>query len=219
MTKVHVRHCCATPRLTLMLVLLILPAACGGGSGPPVRSVSPAQVREMPLMVGDALRVTFSRETNLNGEFVIDETGTAGLPILGEVQVTDRPATRLKEDLEADYAERTRNQLVQVTYLRRVRVLGEVRNPGLFRVDPTMTVSDVLALAGGVTTTGKLDKVRLTRDGQVIYDAFDPSLDPVARLQSGDELFVARTSWFSRNAAWIIGATISAASLFVAVSN
>ena len=50
----------------------------------------------------------------------------------------------------------------------RVRIGGAVRNPGFFNVDPTLTVSGALAMAGGPTPQGQLDKVWVFRDGEII---------------------------------------------------
>lgn len=169
-------------------------------------------------MPGDAIRVSFSREPELNGEFEIDETGTVSLPLLGARTVVDQPAAAVKVELADEYAWRTRNQSVQVVYLRRVRVLGEVRNPGLYRVDPTMTFDDVIALAGGANSQGNLKSVTLARDGEEMTEGLDVTRSVAATVHSGDQIFVPKTSWFSRYGAVIIGATIAAFGTIIAFS-
>ncbi len=202
---------------TLMAAALF---ACAGGTsqspGPQLVEHAPG---EMPLAPGDAIQLTFSREPALNGVFTIDENGLVGLPLLGQRQVTDHPAARVKQDLIAQFAERTRNQSVQVVYLRRIRVLGEVRSPGLYRVDPTMSFDDAIALAGGATSVGNLENVRLIRQGEEIVEGLDVSRSVATSIESGDQLFVPKTSWLSRNGAVIIAATISAIGVIFAFSN
>ena len=212
------RHLRAARRAAGVAAAASFFAACAGSSGPAPAS-SPVDAARLPLAVGDMLRVTFSREPELNGQFPVDETGTVGLPIIGAVTATTLPAAELKADLEREYAERTRNQSVQVVYLRRIRVLGEVRNPGLFHVDPTMAFGDVLALAGGATGSGSLDDVRLLRDGNVVAEGLDVAASAGTHLQSGDQVFVPKTSWFSRNGVFLIGAAVSAAGVVVALIN
>lgn len=167
-------------------------------------------------MPGDALRLSFSGEPNLNGEYDIDETGTVVLPLLGGRAVTGRPASEVKEGLIAQYAQRTRNDDVQVLYLRRVRVLGEVRQPGLYRVDPTMTIADALALAGGASDVGNIRDVSLVRNEEVIARGIDMRVAVAGTLHSGDQIYVPKTSWISRYGAVALGATISAVGAIIA---
>ena len=170
-------------------------------------------------MPGDAIRVSFSRDSGLNGDYPIDENGTVSLPLLGARSTGGRPSAKVKEDFEAEFSERTRNQSVQVVYLRRVRILGEVRAPGLYLIDPTMNFDDAIALAGGATDSGDLRNVRLIRQGQDVVEGLDVTLSVAASVESGDQVFVPKTSWLSRNAAVLIGATISAIGLIVAFAN
>ena len=207
----------------LMPALLILPlTACSGGRssepGDALAAVSTPS-SEQPLMPGDAIRLSFSRDPQLNGQYTIDERGTASLPLLGERTLTGRPAGQVKDELVAEFYERTRNQSIQVVYLRRVRVLGEVQSPGLHLIDPTMTFDDAIAVAGGATNEGDLQNVALVRDGQEIVEGLDVRSTVAASVYSGDQIYVPKTSWFSRNAAVLIGATISAIGLIVAFAN
>ncbi|MDP2471473.1 MAG: SLBB domain-containing protein [Candidatus Palauibacterales bacterium] len=193
--------------------------AGGGQQSAGEQQVSVVAPGELPLVPGDAVRLTFSREPDLNGEYTIDEDGSAILPLLGQRQLTDRSAAQVKVDLGAEFAEITRNQSVQVAYLRRVRVLGEVRNPGLYQVDQTLMIDDVIALAGGATEDGNLKKVRLIRNGDEIVDGLDVSRSVATSLESGDQLFVPKTPWIVRNGAVLIAACISAAGVIVAFTN
>jgi polysaccharide export outer membrane protein len=192
--------------------------ASGGKSSAEQPSLPSVSAEDMPLVPGDAIRVSFSREPELNGEFSVDETGTVSLPLLEARIVVDRPAVVVKAELADEYAQRTRNQSVRVAYLRRVRVLGEVRSPGLYRVDPTMTFDDVIALAGGASGQGNLKNVSLVRDGEEMAKGLDVTRSVSATVYSGDQIYVPKTSWFSRYGAVIIGATIAGLATIVAFS-
>jgi hypothetical protein len=52
--------------------------------------------------------------------------------------------------------------------LIKLHIGGAVRNAGLFRVDPTVTLAGTLDLAGGPSPQGQRDKVWMIRDGEVI---------------------------------------------------
>lgn len=198
-----------------------LVGSCGGNSPPGTPQVVdlPGTVEEVALFPGDQIRVTFSREPDLNGQFTIDENGSAVFPLLGQRHLTGRPAAEVKRDLTAEYDERLRNQSVQIVYLRRVRVLGEVRQPGLFLVDPTMTLSDVIAQAGGATNIGRLNNISLLRGGVIIRDDLDAALPLSVSLRSGDQIFVPKTSWLSRNAGLVIGAMASGIGIAIALTD
>lgn len=212
-----------SPARTMLFVLLtgIWTFGCASGGSQDAGSNSlptDQSVANLPLRPGDAIRLSFSREPELNGEYPIDATGVASLPALGNHVVTDSPVTAMRTTLTEEYARILENQSVQVIALRRVRVLGEVRQPGLYFVDATMTFGDAIALAGGAESDGNLNDVRLIRDGDQVIEGLDVTLSVAAALKSADQIFVPRTSWFNRYGAVIIAATISAVGFIVAVS-
>lgn len=168
------------------------------------------------LAPGDAVELSFWREPQLNGDYPVEETGTVVLPILGERTVVHTSALELKRQLLDDYAKQLRNQEVRVTFLRRVRVLGAVKNPGLYRVDPTMTLGDAVALAGGVTHEGKLQSIRIIRNSRDVWSNLDSRASVVEYLRSGDQIVVPERSWFARNGPYVLAASISALGVIVA---
>ena len=119
------------------------------------RSASAADVEASPLQPGDAIRVSFSREPDQNGTYQVDATGLVSLPFIGSHVVTSTPPDSLRRELLSAYDGQLRNQTVSVELLRRVRVLGAVKQPGLYQVDAAMTLADVVAQAGGTTEDGR----------------------------------------------------------------
>lgn len=169
-----------------------------------------------PLAPGDAIRTTFWREPQMNGEYRVDETGTVVLPLLGARSVRDIPPARLKTELVNDYGRQLRSpDDVQIVLLRRVRVLGAVKTPGLYLVDPTMTLGDVIALAGGATPTGKLKDIRVFRNGREIRSDVNGRSRTGEPLGSGDQILVPERSWFSRQGVFLLAGSISAISVLV----
>lgn len=167
------------------------------------------------LAPGDSIRLTFWREPDLNGAFAVDERGVAVLPIIGSVRVTGRDASALRTEIEDAYRAELRNQDVEIALLRRVRVLGEVNEPGLYHVDPAMTLGDAIALAGGVSSQGKLDEIEVRRGDIVVLDDVGESETIEATLSSGDRIMVPRRSWFSRHSTVVLGGAISATALIL----
>jgi polysaccharide export outer membrane protein len=188
-------------------------ACASGGSQDPSR-LPEARTDVAPLEPGDAIEVRFSREPDQNGTYDVDQAGYVGLPFLGSRDVTGVPSSELHAGLIDAYQQQLRNQTVQVRLLRRVRVLGAVNNPGLYRVDATMTLADIIARAGGATDDGKLEDTRIQReDGTVRADVEGGA--GVYSLQSGDQVYVPLKSWFVRNSAVLAAGFMSAVTIII----
>ena len=143
----------------------------------------------------------------MSGDVAVDEQGVATLPRLGPLRVANLPADSLKRLLVSSYARYLRDPAVDITVLRRITVLGAVRTPNVYHVEPTMTVADALALAGGAAPNGKVDEVELRRRdrGAAVKLTRGTRLADTP-IRSGDELYVPQRSWFSRNAPLVFGA-------------
>jgi polysaccharide export outer membrane protein len=169
------------------------------------------------LRPGDALRVRIWREPDLSGEFTIDESGVVMLPKLGAVRAVDEPVGALKTRIISSYATYI-TQPVEVTPVLRVRVLGAVKTPGLYKVEPAMTLADAIALAGGTSPTANDKRIRLIRDGQPLDVALTPDATLAdSPLRPGDQVFVPERSWLSRNPGAIAGAVSATATLLWAI--
>ena len=168
------------------------------------------------LQPGDVIRLRIWREPDLSGEFPVDESGTAVFPKLGATKVGSITADSLRAMLVATYSQYLRDPAIEVTFLRRVTILGAVNHPGIYPVDPTMTVHDAFALAGGTVPTGNPKHFQLRRGGKEMDVDFSQDT-PIGRtvIRSGDELYVPERSWFSRNGIYVIGGVITATAIVV----
>ncbi len=198
--------------LLLLLLVHLLPAAAG------------AQVAEAPsrgditLSPGDLIRVKVYREEDLNGEFVIDPDGRVILPLIGERTVVGIPVRQLREQLVQAYLVHLRNPSIEITPLRRILVLGEVPRPGMYTIDPTVSLADAVALAGGPTPSGSIDHIHVVRDGKRVVERASMGLTiHGADIRSGDQIMVGRRSWFDRNSTFLVSTTLSLTSIIVAL--
>ena len=165
------------------------------------------------LQPGDLIRLRIWREPDLSGDFRVDETGAATFPKIGPLPVSQLSTDSLKSLLVSSYDRYLQNPSVEVVFLRRVNVLGAVKSPGLYDVDPTMTVADVVALAGGVTPDGQSKKVELIRPGELKARRLSlQSRLTDSPLRSGDQLRVPQRSWLARNGT-VVAAGITAAAI------
>jgi polysaccharide biosynthesis/export protein len=199
------------------------------GSGPAVAQTSyasaqppaPATSRDTVLgqsrlQPGDVIRLRIWREPDLSGEFPVDESGSAVFPKLGATKVASITADSLRALLISTYSQYLKDPAIEVTFLRRVTILGAVNHPGIYPVDPTMSIHDAFALAGGTLPNGNPKHFELRRGGKNIDVDFSQDT-PIGRttIRSGDELYVPERSWFSRNSIYIVGAAITATAIIV----
>jgi polysaccharide biosynthesis/export protein len=200
------------PRAALVLaawLALGFPMAVGAQHAPAGtgRGVNPI------LQPGDLVRLKIWREPDLSGDYRVDENGVAVFPKIGSLPVSQISTDSLKSLLVSRYTVYLQNPAVEVTFLRRINVLGEVKSPGLYDADPTMTVADVVALAGGVTPDGNSKKIQLLRRGQGGSAQISmQSRLADSSLRSGDQLRVPQRSWLSRNGT-VVAASITAVAL------
>lgn len=206
---------------TAVAVSLLGACASGGRTGPssapqseyratPSRlAAGDTSEKLLPLEPGDAIEVNFSRESDRSGTYRVDGSGNVGLPFIGTRHVTDVAPEVLRSDLEEEYGAQLRNQTIEIRLLRRVRVLGQVNDPGLYHIDATMTLADVVAEAGGITNRGKLEAIRILRGGEVTMTDLNRATPAFATLRSGDQVLVPEKSWFARNTGSVIGASVS----------
>src|SRR5947208_10831305 len=100
---------------------------------------STVQSSGAPLHPGDRIRLRIWRKPDLSGDYDVDESGQAVFPKVGPLKVTGMSPAGLKDTLVKAYQVFLRNPAVEVRLLRRVNILGAVRTPGLYQVDPTMS--------------------------------------------------------------------------------
>lgn len=197
------------------ITLALLLAACS--SSPPPSTAPAESVRsDLGLRPGDAVRVQVWREDDLSGTFTVDDRGVVTLPLLGEREVAGLEPAELRDDLLIDYREYLQNPSIQVTVLRRINILGAVTQPGLYPVDATISLSEALGMAGGITPAGDEDDIRVIRDGRVIHRALDQAtMVGAVDIRSGDQVVVGEKGWFARNPGALLGSLLGATAVII----
>ncbi len=210
----------AKPRRRLVLgavlgMLLATPLAAQQVSTGSDRSGDTAAVTQ-GVRPGDVIRVWIWREQDYSGEFPVDARGMVVLPLLGEVAVPGRTAEALSDSLREAYRKYLNNPSIQVTVLRRIAVQGEVAKPGLYPADATITIGDLISLAGGVTQNGNRKKIQLVRNSKVMVSGLGPgTVLQQSPAQSGDQVFVPQKSWLARNSSIFLYGLVSVGAALV----
>ncbi len=186
-------------RRFLLAAALYLPLSLTAQEGPTVITQAGASYSLRP---GDIIRITVWGRAEYSGQYQVDETGKIHYPILGEIDTEGMTVATLRETLRSGLATLFTNPFVTITPLFRIGVLGQVRNPGLYTVDPTLSVLDIVALAGGATDVGNMNNIRLFRSGSEMRINFEQesvrarTLGEIG-LRSGDQVLVPR-KFFTR---------------------
>lgn len=207
-------------RLALLVCLGlggVLWARPAGAQLPAVTANHPAEGVD-PLRPGDVIRLRIWREPDFSGDFTVDESGVVVLPRLGARNVGREAPESLKATLTSEYRTFLTHSSIEVVFLRRVQVTGAVQKPGLYHVDPLMTIGDALAMAGGVLPTGREDKVEIIREGDKLPGRLSGRmLISQSPLRSGDQLYVPQRSWLSRNTPVVLAAISAVATIVYVV--
>ncbi len=158
-------------------------------------SPSPSLDRERPFQPGQALSVTIWQEPDLSGEYSIDSQGYVILPLIGRVKVSDFSKESLESYLVNEYSSYLRSPIIMVEPLIRVGVVGQVAQPGLYRVSPDAPLWDVLEESGGFARRANLKGINVMRGGDVIQSDLLHDLEmgksaATIGIESGDLIMV-----------------------------
>jgi polysaccharide export outer membrane protein len=163
--------------LVLMLAMLVL--CCSGG----------VYAENLQLGAGDVVKVSVYGNPDLNLEARISETGGISFPLIGEVMIGGLSTAAAEKKISGllengGFIRKAQvNIIVAVLQSQQVSVLGQVNRPGRYPIDGKRSVTDMLALAGGVNADGA-DSVTLIRNRN--GDSSKEVIDVVEMLRSGD---------------------------------
>lgn len=154
----------------------------------------------LAIRPGDVVKIQVWGHEELSGEFPVDENYNLLFPLVGSINVRNVTVSQLRERLNAELSQLFQRPFFTLTPLFRVAVLGEVYKPGLYSVDPTLTVFDLLALAGGPTRQANEKRLQLIRGGTSVRVSLEPAA--IARstlrelgVRSGDQLVMGRATF------------------------
>jgi polysaccharide export outer membrane protein len=143
-------------------LVCIAAAAASAQSGPaPAADSHPDLSKEannessqFALGVGDVIRVSVWKNTDLSQTVILGPDGFVTLPLMGEIHVAGMTANQLGRLIESKLKSYVVNPQVTVSMVeihsRQVFVLGQVTKPGSFPLIAPITVLQLIAEAGGL---------------------------------------------------------------------
>lgn len=162
------------------------------------------------LGAGDMVRVIVYNSPDLATETRVTAAGTMTFPLLGEVAVGGITAGEAEKKIAAalesgGFLKQPQINLVVLQYQSQlVSVLGDVNKPGRYPLDRPSRLTDVMAMAGGVTSNGsEIVSVNSARDGKSERHEYDlrewfirGQLPHNPVIRGGDIIYVPRAPLF-----------------------
>jgi polysaccharide biosynthesis/export protein len=134
----------------LVLMLIGFQLFRGDYASAESRTFAPSAYR---ITAGDKLSVTVFGQTELSGEFVVDQGGSFRLPMVGDIAAVDMTPDELEPQI-ADALRRgfVKNPVVSVriSEFSSINVVGLVQRPGMYPFRQGLTVLGAIAQAGGI---------------------------------------------------------------------
>ncbi len=196
-------------------VLVVARAASGQDSTqsptlPPPPVIDTAARPTGALRQGDILQLKVYRDSELSGSYLIDARGDVQIPGLGTVRAAGLTPVQVSSSLvDAMRVRGFRDPELAVRPQIRVSVLGEVRLPELYSVDPGVSLIQLLTLAGGPSDHADLRHTRVIRDGREFIIDLQSALEGSAAgrvgLYSNDVVYIPKRGGLTKeNVAFIV---------------
>jgi protein involved in polysaccharide export with SLBB domain len=150
-----------------------------------------------PFTKGDAVHIAVFQDSLhfVNGIYHIDDEGYVFLPIVGRLKIDTLPERILSQYLNSAYLQFLRYPTIQVQPLIRISLLGGFFKPGLYYINPSASLWDAVALAGGPAREDGIKKITWEREGKIVNNNLLPSIESGVSLKtmgirSGDQFWV-----------------------------
>jgi polysaccharide export outer membrane protein len=152
------------------------------------------------LRAGDKIRVDVYKEQQSSLDSVqVRPDGRITVPLIGDIDAAGRRPTELRDGIATALKQYLNAPIVTVIVLETtaptVFVVGEVNHPGAVTLQASMTVLQVIAVAGGLKDFADARNIRIIRRGVAATIPFNyrdalKGLGSNPRLQAGDTIAV-----------------------------
>ena len=210
--------CCAVAAIVVPSDAAAQAAQAARQAGPPGADTgAPAAAPAAPVVgPGDRVILRVWREPQWSDSITVDGAGFIVLPRVGRFQASGLTPTVLADSVRGRLAFYLRDPAIDLVVLRRVAVLGAVRKPNVYFVDPVTSLREVLAYAGGLEEGADPNGVEIQRDGvRTRIGKWRDVAESAAPVRSGDQIFVGKRAWFTRNAGTVFSSIAVAASVLL----
>lgn len=118
----------------------------------------------------DKLNIMVWEHNDLNRELTVSLSGNISFPLIGEIRVAGKKTIQIEKDIAEKLAEGyIVNPQVTVSVLKFASakqvffILGEVKSPGKYEIEPGMNVLKAITMGGGLTAKAAPKRTSLIR--------------------------------------------------------
>jgi len=145
---------------------------------------------------------TYNSSNNGICVYTVDQNGDIDFPVLGKINVAGKKREEIASFIKNELINKNllKDPIVTVEYNNLYfSVLGEVKNPGRYRIDrDRITLLDAISKAGDLTIYGKRENVLVLREKKGIQYSYEVNLcssenvhsSPAYYLQQNDILYI-----------------------------
>lgn len=116
---------------------------------------------------GDLLEVSVWKEPDLQREVLVRPDGAFSFPLSGDIVAVGRTVEAIRAELASRLETYIPGLVVTVTVAEirgnKIFVIGQVKNPGEFIMNPVVDVMQALSIAGGTTPFAQLNNIKILR--------------------------------------------------------
>jgi polysaccharide export outer membrane protein len=138
------------------------------GSGVPAAPATVALPADYVIGPEDVLAVLFWRDKEMSGEYVVRPDGQITLPLLNDIQAAGLTPEQLRDSLTQAASKLIEDPSVTVGVKainsRKVFITGMVGKSGAYPLTSTMTVAQLISVAGGLQEFAKSKNIMIVRN-------------------------------------------------------
>lgn len=116
---------------------------------------------------GDLLEISVWKELDLQRQVLIRPDGSFSFPLCGDIVAEGRTVEEIRQELTFRLQTYIPNLVVTVTVAEihgnKIYVIGQVKTPGVFVVNPRVDVIQALSIAGGLTPFAQQNNIKILR--------------------------------------------------------
>ena len=191
-----------------LLVALGVQASCH--DDPPViyPTTAPLDMNKLALGPGDKLNLTvFYGSHSLQAAYALDNTGQISVQYIGSVDAGGKTAEQVRDEIQKRLADGFLNEPIVSLTITEINSLtlsisGMVAKTGAVKFTPGITITEVIAQAGGFTPLARKNMVKVTRLFNGVKATYKLPVERIAEgerpnfpMLPGDEVFVPERPW------------------------
>src|SRR6185369_6133888 len=195
-------------RQFLWVLLILVSTSCH--DDPPViyPTTAPLDVNKLALGPGDKLNLTvFYGSHSIQAAYALDNTGQISVQFIGSVDASGKTAEQVRDEIRKRLADGYLNDPIVSLTITEINSLtlsisGMVAKTGAVKFTPGITITEVIAQAGGFTPLARKNMVKVTRMLNGMKETYKLPVEKIAEgerpnfpMLPGDEVFVPERPW------------------------